>query len=87
MGAFAPRCSPNYRIVVIHGPNRIVVQDEKGNETVRSLPEQSEYSGFGRTRKLLLHPKDVPDLQFSSKTEENGEIPPKTEISVTEVVC
>ena len=34
-GAFAPRYSPNYRIVAIHGPNRIVVRDEKGNETVR----------------------------------------------------
>ena len=34
-GAFSPRYSPNYRIVVIHGPNRIVVRDEKGNETVR----------------------------------------------------
>ena len=26
---------PNYRIVAIHGPNRIVVRDEKGNETLR----------------------------------------------------
>ena len=34
-GAFAPRYSPNYRIVVIHGLNRIVVRDEKGNKTVR----------------------------------------------------
>ena len=33
-GAFALRYSPNYRIVAIHGPNRIVVRDEKGNETV-----------------------------------------------------
>ena len=28
-GAFAPRYMPNYRIVAIHGPNRIVVRDEK----------------------------------------------------------
>ena len=34
-GAFAPIYSPNYRKVAIHGPNRIVVRDEKGNETVR----------------------------------------------------
>ena len=102
-GAFAPRYSPNYRIVAIHGPNRIVVLDEKGNETVRRsshlkigdlkekvalmVPEQSEYSAFGRSTKLLLHPQDVPDLQFPSKTEENGEILPKTEISVIEVAC
>ena len=34
-GALAPRYMPNYRIVEIHGPNRIVVRDEKGNKTVR----------------------------------------------------
>ena len=28
-GAFLPRYSPNYRIVVIQGPNRLVVRDEK----------------------------------------------------------
>ena len=28
-GAFAPRYMPKYRIVAIHGPNRIVVRDEK----------------------------------------------------------
>ena len=95
-GAFAPRYTPNYWIVVIHGPNRIMVRDEKGNETVRRashlkacdlkakvasmVPEQSEYSSFGRGTKLLLHLKDVPDLQFTSETEEKGEIPPTTDI-------
>ena len=34
-GAFAPRYMPHYRVVEIHGPNRIVVRDEKGVETVR----------------------------------------------------
>ena len=34
-GAFAPRYMPNYRVVEIHGPNRIVVRDEKGVESVR----------------------------------------------------
>ena len=34
-GAFAPRYMPNYRVVAIHGPKRIVVRDEKGNETLR----------------------------------------------------
>ena len=95
--AFAPRYSPNYRIVAIHGPNRIVVRDEKGNETVRRashlkvcdlkakvasmIPEQNEYSSFGRSTKLLLHPKNVTDLQFSSKIEGRGEIPPEIETS------
>ena len=82
--------------MAIHGPNRIIVRDEKGNETVRRashlkvcdlkmkvasmIPEQSEYSSFGRSTKLLLHPRDVPDLQFTSKAEEKGEISPNTDI-------
>ena len=100
-GVFAPRYSPYYRIVAIHGPNRIVVRDEKGNESVRRashlkvydpkekvaamIPEQSEYNTFGRSTKLLLHPKDVPDLQFTSKTEERGKIPPNIEVSAMEL--
>ena len=28
-GAFTPRYMPNYRIVEIHGPNRIVVREER----------------------------------------------------------
>ena len=82
-GAFALRYMPNYRVVGICGPNRIVVRDKKGVETVRGssqlkacalkdkvtamLLDQDEYSQFGRNTKLLLHPKDVPDLQFTSK--------------------
>ena len=70
-GAFALGYSPNYRIVVIHGPNRIVVKEEKGNESVRRashlktcdakgkvtamVSELDEYSTFGRSTKLLLH--------------------------------
>ena len=100
--AFAPRYSPNYRIVAIHGPNRIVVRDEKGNKTVRRgshlkvcdlkakvasmIPEQNEYSSFGRSTKLLLHPKNIPDLQCSSKTELRGEILPEIETSVVQNV-
>ena len=99
-GAFAPRYSPNYRIVAIHGPNRIVVRDEKSNESVRRashikqcnlkdkvgtmVPEQDEYSSFGRSTKLLLHPRNVPDLQFSQKWEDNSEIPPDVEVSTVE---
>ena len=100
-GAFAPRYSPNYRIVAIHGPNRIVVREKKGNQTVRRAShlkvcdlktkvalmtsDQNEYSSFGRSTKLLLHPKDVPDLQFTRNTEDKGEIPPDTDIS--EIEC
>ena len=68
-GAFTPRYSPNYIILVIHGPNRIVVRDDKGNKTLRRAshlkvcnlkekvatmpPEQDEYSNFGRSTKFL----------------------------------
>ena len=34
-GVFEPRYSPNYRIIAIHGANRIEVQDEKGHKSVR----------------------------------------------------
>ena len=101
-GAFAPRYMPNYRIIEIHGPNRIVVRDEKGNENVRRsshlkvcelkdkinamMPETDEYKQFGRNTKLLLHPKDITDLQFSSETEKKGEILPEAEISVVNVI-
>ena len=101
-GAFTPRYMPNYSVVEIHGPNRTVVRDEKGVETVRRsshlkacdlkdkvtamLPDRDEYSQFGRNSNLLLHPKDVPDLQFTSKTEEKGEIPPEVEVSMVNVM-
>ena len=100
-GAFAPKYMPNYRIVEIHGPNRIMVRDEKGIESVRRsshlkacelkdkmatmVPDTDEYKQFGRNTKLLLHPKDVPDLQFSSETERKGRIPPEVEISMVNV--
>ena len=75
---FEPRYMPNYRIVAIHGKNRIEVQDEKGNRSIRrsghvkpcqptekvchQLPPQEVYEQYGRTSKLLLHPKDVPHV-------------------------
>ena len=99
-GAFAPCYMPNYRIVAIHGPNIITVRDKKGNESVRRashlkvcdwkqkvismVPDQGEYDKFGRSTKLLIHPKDIPDLQLLEKSRNNSEIPPDTEISVIE---
>ena len=49
------------------------------------IPEADEYKQFGRNTKLLLHPKDVTDLQFSSETEKKGEIPLEAEISIVNV--
>ena len=84
---FHPKYLPNYRVKEIHGNNRIVVQDEKGNTSTRRsahvkkcpskekiammVPTDEEYSQFGRPAKLLIHPKDVPDLQFPQETEPN----------------
>ena len=75
---FEPRYMPNYRIVAIHGKNRIEVQDEKGHKSIRrsghvkpcqptekvchQLPPQEVYEQYGRTPKLLIHPKDVPHI-------------------------
>ena len=100
-GAFAPRYMPNYRIVGIHGPNRITVRDEKGNESVRRashlkvcdlkqkvtsmVPDQDEYDKFGRSTKLLMHPKDIPSVQFDSGMRNKGEILPNAENSMIEV--
>ena len=91
---------PNYRIVAGHGANRIVVRDEKGNETLRRashlkacdwkqkvsnmVPGQQEYDKFGRSTKLLIHPRDILDLQFDRNTRNKGEISPETEISTIE---
>ena len=77
-GIFEPRYSLNYQIIAIHSANRIEVQDEKGHKSVRraghvkrvepvdkvcqQLPPEEVYKQFGRASKLLLHPKDVPDI-------------------------
>ena len=92
---------PNYRIVAIHGQNRITVRDEKGNESVRRashlkvcdweekvtsmVPDPREYDKFGRSTKLLIHPKDIPNGQFDKQTDNKSEIPPEAENSVIEV--
>ena len=83
-GAFAPRYTPHNRVLAVYGPNRILVRDEKGNESVRRashlkhcdaktkfssmVPENKEYEEFGRSTKLLLHPKDIPELHFPEKS-------------------
>ena len=77
---FEPRYMPNYRVTAIFGRNRIEVQDEKGNKSLRraahvkvcqpvdkvidQLPPQMVYEQYGRVSKLLLHPKDVPHIPF-----------------------
>ena len=86
-GAFAPRYTPHNRVLAVYGPNRILVRDEKGNESVRRashlkhcdaktkfssmVPENKEYNEFGRSTKLLLHPKDIPELHFPEESSTN----------------
>ena len=76
--AFEPRYMPNYRVTAIFGRNRIEVQDEKGNKSLRraahikvcqpvdkvieQLPPHTVYEQYGRTSKLLIHPKDDPNI-------------------------
>ena len=86
--AFDPKYMPNYRTTAVYGRNRIEVQDEKGNKSIRraahvkiceptskviaQLPPQSVYEQYGRTSKLLIHPKDVPEIPlelFSGRPE------------------
>ena len=78
--AFDPKYMPNYRITAVYGRIRIEVQDEKGNKSVRraahvkvcepvdkvihQLPPQAVYEQYGRRSKLLIHPKDVPDISL-----------------------
>ena len=36
------------------------------------VPENNEYEEFGRSTKLLLHPKDVPELHFPRESNTNS---------------
>ena len=79
---FEPRYQPNYRVTAIFGNNRIKLQDEKGyksvhrsshvkyvepsEEIVQQLPSKELLQKYGRSSKLLLPMKDIPDLQFTT---------------------
>ena len=106
--AFDPKYMPNYRVTAIYGRNRIEVQDEKGNKSVRraahvkicepvdkvihQLPPQAVYEQYGRRSKLLIHPKDVPEVPLQlfeqcknnlEKIDECDESQNRTETEVT----
>ena len=77
---FKPRYQPNFRVTAIFGNNRIEVQDERGHKSVRrsahvkyiapsekvvkQLPREQVLKNYGRSSKLLLAEKDIPDLHF-----------------------
>ena len=75
---FEPRYQPNYRVTAIY--NRIEMQGEKGHKSVRwsshveyvepsekivhQLPSKEMLQKYGRSSKVLLAEKDIPDLHF-----------------------
>ena len=99
---FEPRYQPNYRVTAIFGDNRIEVQDEKGHKLVRrsshvkyvepsekivqQLPSKELLQKYGRSSKLLLPRKDIPDLQFTAgKLEMISEFQEQWESSLNDV--
>ena len=96
--AFDPKYVPNYRITAAYGRNRIEVQDEKGNKSVRraahvkvcepvdkvisQLPPQAVYEQYGRASKLIIHPKDVPEIPLQLfNGQRQGEMSEDTEMT------
>ena len=94
---FEPRYQPNFRVTAIFGNNRIEVQDEKGHKSLRrsahvkyiapsekviqQLPSEQVVKNYGRSTKLLLAPKDIPDLHFNvTDTKDKGDSSEKTEV-------
>ena len=77
---FEPRYLPNYRVTAIFGNNQIEVQDEKGHKSIRrsahvkyvepgdkvvkQLPSKELLQNYGRSSKLLIMTKDIPNLHF-----------------------
>ena len=94
---FEPRYQPNFRVTAIFGNNRIEVQDERGHKSIRrsahvkyiepsekvvkQLPSEQVLKNYGRSSKLLLATKDIPDLQFKTVVEEEkGDSPETSEV-------
>ena len=77
---FEPRYQPNFRVTAIFDNNRIEVQDKRGHKSIRrsahvkyiapsekvvkQLPSEQVLKNYGRSSKLLLAEKDIPDLHF-----------------------
>ena len=94
---FEPRYQLNFRVTAIFSNNRIEVQDERGHKSIRrsahvkyiapsekiiqQLPSEQVLKNYRRSTKLLLAPKDIPDLQFdAAEREEKGDSPERTEV-------
>ena len=94
---FEARYQPNFRVRAIFGNNRIEVQDKRGHKSIRrsahvkyiepsekvvkQLPSEQVLKNYGRSSKLLLAVKDIPDLQFhAAEPEEKGESAVRTDV-------
>ena len=94
---FEPRYQLNFRVTAIFGNNRIEVQDEHGHKSIRrsahvkyiepsekviqQLPSEQVLKNYGRSSKLLLAAKDIPDLQFdAAEVKEKGDSSERTEV-------
>ena len=100
---FKPRYQPNFRVTAIFGNNRIEVQDKCGHRSIRrsthvkyiepskkviqQLPSEQLLKNYGRSLKLLLAAKDIPDLQFdATEAKEEGDPLERTEVLEISVV-
>ena len=98
---FKPRYQPNFRVTAIFGNNRIEVQDKQGHKSMRrsahvkyiapsekivkQLPSEQVLKNYGRSSKLLLAEKDIPDLHFDvTETKVKGK--PSEKADVMEIV-
>ena len=100
---FEPRYQPNFRVTAIFGNNRIEVQDERGHKSIRrsahvkyiapsekvvnQLPSEEVVKNYGRSTKLLLASKDIPELHFDvTDMKEKGDSSEKMEVmEITDV--
>ena len=94
---FEPRYQPNFRVTAIFSNNRREVQDECEHKSIRrsahvkyiepsekviqQLPSEQVLKNYGRSSKLLLAAKDIPDLQFDvAEVTEKGESLEETDV-------
>ena len=91
---FEPRYQLNFRVRAIFGNNRIEVQDERGHKSIRrsphvkyiapsemvvkQLPSEQVLKNYGRSSKLLLAEKNIPNLHFDAAETKEKSKPSET---------
>ena len=58
-------------------------QIEPIDKVVAQLPPAEAFNSFGRATKLLIHPKDVPEVKFTRETSETSEV----SVQIHELTC